>query len=104
VARSNYADIPIDNENNGAVATHRLFHHSDLRAFIPTDGVSKPVYGRLAVDANGDWSWKPCRDRLLTLYDAFRTFHGVPPGGAELSHSAVGTNLCASAQNQRSAA
>lgn len=92
MARSNYADKPIDNENNGAIATHRLLYYSDSRAFVPSDGASAPIYGRLAVDANGDWSWKPYRDRLATMFDAFRTFGGVPPGGAELSHSAVGTN------------
>lgn len=33
-------------------------------------------------DNNGDWSWKPLRDKALS--DSFHTFLGVPPSAAEL--------------------
>lgn len=36
----------------------------------------------LTADTNGDWSWKPARDRAIS--ENLRTFRGVPPSGAEL--------------------
>lgn len=35
--------------------------------------------------STGDWSWKPLRDKKLG--ENFRTFLGVPPSTAELSHT-----------------
>ena len=55
----------------------------------PGDGVpGEATAGRhrlirlLAGDTEGDWSWKPGRDRLLG--DKMVTFRGVPPSQAEL--------------------
>ncbi len=54
----------------------------------PGDGVpGEATAGRhrlvrlLAGDTEGDWSWKPGRDRLLG--DKMVTFRGVPPGMPE---------------------
>ena len=42
-------------------------------------------FGSRDTDCGGDWSWKPYRDKALGI--RFRTFKGVPPSMAELSHT-----------------
>lgn len=82
MALSNYADRP-SNDYQGALPEHRDRLSSNPRAYTPSDGENdEGGYSTLAANSNGDWSWKPFRDRVLG--DDLQTFTGVPPSAAEL--------------------
>lgn len=102
-----YSDNELD--TNFAPVIFKDKRYSERR-YTPNDGEGEgnAGYSRLVEESlSGDWSWKPERDRTATIFDLFKTFRGVPPGGAELSHhivSANGTNLWPGAHYLRSAA
>lgn len=83
MARSNYADVPIEDSTGLVEHTIRLGNYG--RAYTPTASERdiEGAYSSLAADSmNGDWSWKPQRDKALG--HKFVTFRGVPAGAPEL--------------------
>jgi hypothetical protein len=84
--KSNYADKPT---GDYSPVEYKIFSH-DNRAFTPHGGMNgEHLIGQLAADSNGDWSWKPARDKALGGHKSpyiggFHTFKGVPPSAAEL--------------------
>ena len=63
MARSNYADTPIEEELHGSLPVHRDRLSSDPRAYTPSDGEDDGGYYNKLVEAAGagDWSWQPQR-------------------------------------------
>lgn len=62
MARSNYADRPNNNENQGALPEHRDRLSCNPRAYTPSEGEHEEGgYSTLMADAGGDWSWRPAR-------------------------------------------
>lgn len=85
MARSNYADKAVSEDNTGALPEHRLLFGGDHRAFTPAAGASDDPnagYGKLAIDSTGDWAWKPGRNNTFAQF-AMPAFLGVPKGMPE---------------------
>lgn len=88
--RSNYSD---KNADTFALPEHKIFS-AGVRTYTPSDNESSGgFHSSLAEESmNGDWSWKPQRDKRLksgydkdrAYFDDFKTFRGVPPSAAEL--------------------
>jgi hypothetical protein len=89
-----YRDVPLFDSTKAGGKIRQAERQDEPGAEKPTEGsisdstVPKPK-GRLSLLAlesadflNGDWSWKPGRDKRLGKN--FVTFRGVPPSAAEL--------------------
>lgn len=97
MAHSKYSDEaqPQETVESGGFSEHAL-HLTPVRKYDPAAGGDNGEGGicsHLHEFCTGDWSWKPGLDRSHIVFGTFRTFRGVPPGGAELSHSAGSTNF-----------
>lgn len=71
-----------------------VLHMNGARRFNPTPGTSDatgPLMSLLTENSQGDWSWKPARDRASGYGkgSTFKTFLGVPPSAAELYRGQV---------------
>lgn len=85
MANSNYADKSISEDHTGVLTQHRLNFGNDARGFTPTASEDdKPGrHGNLVENSNGDWSWKPERNKQFPQFE-MPAYAGAMRGPAEL--------------------
>lgn len=94
-SRSNYADKPVSEDNNGVLHQHRLTFDHMTRTYVPTASERdiSGAHSNIPADACGDWSWKPARNKQFPQFE-MPAFLGVPAGTAEISAPHEEKGLC----------